>query len=403
VAGFLSDIVDVPMTMGFWKPIILLPAAMLSNLSTQQVEAILVHELAHIRRMDYLLNLLVCVIGLLFFFNPFARLLIRQLEKEREHCCDDEVLQFSYDPHAYVSALLSLARQHRQARIALAATGGAGEQLLLHRARKILQQKRSDRRPGARPFVLLALTAAMTILGLSSQKRSNPAPAITLSRTAGTTGSKEFAYTRIVINKRPAVSGHPRINIQPEAKTAAKKKGRPVRDDDPDLIEAALVSPVANSGDADADDEMTQAAALTVVGTPENLDNSLGKPAAGPRVLEKTVDLPPMANLVFVPHSSFSFQHIDTLRPEDKLTWLEEATERDIRAQVERLQKELEVQLELLKSQEARAQTLTAPSQKELRKWLNQQILLQRDYLRKLDEMHTHLRKAVHHLTTVYI
>ncbi|HEV2354327.1 MAG TPA: M56 family metallopeptidase, partial [Puia sp.] len=112
VSAWLSSLVDVPVTLGFLKPIILLPAAIITRLTPQQVEAILVHELAHIRRMDYFLHLVITVLEGVFFFNPFARLLIRQLKKERENCCDDLVLQFRYDPHAYVSALLSLASCH---------------------------------------------------------------------------------------------------------------------------------------------------------------------------------------------------------------------------------------------------------------------------------------------------
>jgi Zn-dependent protease with chaperone function len=124
VGVYLSSLVDVPVTLGFLKPVILLPVAMLTHLQTAQVEAILVHELAHIQRKDYLLNLMVTAIELLFFFNPFTRMLVGSLKKEREHCCDDQVLEFHYDPHAYVSALLSLARKNGREGLALAAIGG---------------------------------------------------------------------------------------------------------------------------------------------------------------------------------------------------------------------------------------------------------------------------------------
>ena len=81
--------------------------------------------------------------GGLFFFNPFSRLLIRQLKKQREHCCDDLVLQFKYDPHAYVSALLSLAsRQRPVQKLAVAATGGS-DKPLLQRARRISSNRKA--------------------------------------------------------------------------------------------------------------------------------------------------------------------------------------------------------------------------------------------------------------------
>ena len=179
VKVYLSSLVDVPVTLGFLKPVILVPLSLITHLTTQQIEAILVHELGHIRRKDYLINLGVTVMELLYFFNPFVRMLISQLKKEREHCCDDLVLQFRYEPHAYVSALLSLARQHRQGRLAMAATGAGCNQLLLQRARKILQQKRTDERPGARTLLLLFLTTAIPVLILGLSRPAHPArPAI---------------------------------------------------------------------------------------------------------------------------------------------------------------------------------------------------------------------------------
>ena len=82
VSAWLSSKVDVPLTLGHLKPVILLPVAMINHLTPQQVEAILVHELAHIRRHDYLLHLAVTALEGFFFFNPFARLLIRQVKKK---------------------------------------------------------------------------------------------------------------------------------------------------------------------------------------------------------------------------------------------------------------------------------------------------------------------------------
>ncbi|HWB93004.1 MAG TPA: M56 family metallopeptidase, partial [Puia sp.] len=185
-----SSLVDVPVTLGFLRPVILLPVSIVTQLTPTQIEAILVHELAHIRRKDYLLNLLVTAMELLFFFNPFTRGLIAQLKKEREHCCDEQVLEFRYDAHGYVSALLSLARQHGQGRLALAAIGGGGEKLLLQRARKMLQQKRTDDRPGPRLLIFLVCTAIMT---LATVGRPGPA-ATSLPASASMAASAAIAY-----------------------------------------------------------------------------------------------------------------------------------------------------------------------------------------------------------------
>jgi beta-lactamase regulating signal transducer with metallopeptidase domain len=82
--------------------------AALSNLSTQQVEAILLHELSHIRRYDYLVNFIVSIISTFLYFNPFVKQLARAIEEERENCCDQLVLQFGYDKVGYAAALLTL-------------------------------------------------------------------------------------------------------------------------------------------------------------------------------------------------------------------------------------------------------------------------------------------------------
>lgn len=132
----VSSMVASPVTVGYLKPIILLPVAAMNSLTTAQVEAILLHELSHIRRYDYLLNFVVSVIHTLLYFNPFVKLFMQTIEAEREACCDETVLQFGYDKVSYASALLHLEKSsgHCQA-LALAA---AGKQNLLTRIEKIV-------------------------------------------------------------------------------------------------------------------------------------------------------------------------------------------------------------------------------------------------------------------------
>ena len=410
VQVYASALVDVPLTLGHLKPVILLPLAMMSNLTPQQVEAILIHELAHIRRKDYLLNLGVTIIGLLFFFNPFTRMLIGCLQREREHCCDEEVLQFRYDAHAYVSALLSLARQHRQGRIALAATGGGDDQFLLQRARKILQQKRTDRRPGAGPFIILFLTAMITVLSLSSPSKPQAPVAATAGRQpqrVPTPATAEASFITIINTGVRESQPKQLAGLSHGTKAAPAPRGRPkprVSEDDPDDSEDGVQGSVAVNDDGQVATAYTQPASLTVSDAPApKRENSLGKHDAENDQPEKPNDLPPTENLVFVPNSSFSFQHIDTLRPEDKLTWIEETTEKEIRTQVARLEKELQVQLEALRRSEDQARVLSSSSHQELKRLLNQQIQLQRNYLRQLNELQLRLKKATHRRVTVYI
>lgn len=139
---WLSSMVDTPLTIGFWKPIILLPIAAVNNLTIQQTEAIILHELNHIRRNDYLINLLVACTDIILFFNPFAQLFSGILRREREHSCDDMVLQFRYDASQYARALLTLEQNRSCTAPALAvAATGKNNTLLLNRVKRMLTKE----------------------------------------------------------------------------------------------------------------------------------------------------------------------------------------------------------------------------------------------------------------------
>ena len=84
VAIKISKSITTPLTIGFIKPIILIPIASINNLTAAQLEAVLLHELAHIKRQDYLINLLLMMIDVLMFFNPFSKCISNQINIERE-------------------------------------------------------------------------------------------------------------------------------------------------------------------------------------------------------------------------------------------------------------------------------------------------------------------------------
>ncbi len=127
---YASNLIKSPLTIGFLKPVILIPLASINNLSTEQMEAVILHELAHIKRADYLINLFQCVIETGLFFNPFTQLLSSIIKKERENSCDDWVLQFQYQPEMYADALLRIACFQTQAVIAMQAANSKGDLLL---------------------------------------------------------------------------------------------------------------------------------------------------------------------------------------------------------------------------------------------------------------------------------
>lgn len=129
---WLSGLVTSPVTIGYIKPVILIPIAAINHLSPQQMEAILLHELAHIRRYDYLMNLLIRFIQSVLYFNPFVKAFVKIIEREREKSCDEMVIQFQYDPYGYATALLTLEKNnHLPKPLAVAASGKKHD--LLHR------------------------------------------------------------------------------------------------------------------------------------------------------------------------------------------------------------------------------------------------------------------------------
>jgi len=137
-----SPLVDTPTVIGWVKPAILLPVAAFAGLSPSQVEAILAHELAHIRRHDFLVNLLQTFAETVLFYHPAVWWLSARIRAEREHCCDEVALSVCGDAVGYAEALVALAScQLDRSPLAVAATGGT----LTARVRRLLGAPADDR------------------------------------------------------------------------------------------------------------------------------------------------------------------------------------------------------------------------------------------------------------------
>lgn len=162
VSLHVSEKITVPITAGFIKPIILLPVAMVARLSPEQVEAILLHELAHIKRLDYLWNIVQKVIESILFFNPFVWLIVKEIHKEREYCCDEIVVSKTSDPLTYAKALLQLEVQVKYNELAMAASG-TEKYPLFDRIKRISGMKNPDPSPKTGLIVL----ATILCVGLS--------------------------------------------------------------------------------------------------------------------------------------------------------------------------------------------------------------------------------------------
>ena len=163
-----SVYVSVPVTFGFLKPSILVPLGMLTNLPADQVETILLHELAHIRRNDYLANLLLHITEAVFFFNPGVRWVATLIREEREACCDDMVLMGTADRNSYFEALVTFGEStFAQQRYALPL--GKGKTDLLWRIRRMLNQENKKLHIMEKAILSFGLMAVLAI-GLISMR-----------------------------------------------------------------------------------------------------------------------------------------------------------------------------------------------------------------------------------------
>lgn len=160
VGLFISRHLQVPVMIGFLKPVILLPTAMVNNLSPEQLEAILLHELAHIKRNDYLLNIFQSIVETILFFNPFVWWISRNIRLEREHCCDDLVLASTVQPMHYAKALVAL-EEFRLTVNPMAMAAAHDRQHLFHRIKRIMEMKTKHLNYSQRFLALLIIVTGL--------------------------------------------------------------------------------------------------------------------------------------------------------------------------------------------------------------------------------------------------
>jgi beta-lactamase regulating signal transducer with metallopeptidase domain len=154
-----SSAVAVPVMVGWLKPVVLFPASVLAGLSPTQIEALLAHELAHVRRHDYLVNLLQSAVETMLFYHPAVWWVSRRVRVEREHCCDDLALSVC-DRLVYATALSDLAALSAPPRVALAATDGS----LLQRVRRILAGEDAEAHgSGWLPVLAVVILASLIV------------------------------------------------------------------------------------------------------------------------------------------------------------------------------------------------------------------------------------------------
>lgn len=160
-----STLVHVPLVVGYVRPMILLPASLLSKLPTSQLEAIIAHELAHVRRHDFLVNFMQTIIETLFFYHPAIWWISHRIRIERENCCDDLVVQTLGNRVEYGRALVAVEQLRTESNVlALGVSDGS----MLARIRRIAGQTGKGRNSSSRSLVSLfaSILPVVVIIGL---------------------------------------------------------------------------------------------------------------------------------------------------------------------------------------------------------------------------------------------
>ena len=172
-----SSRIKVPMMTGFFKPVIFVPLGICCHLPPAELEAILLHELAHVRRSDYLMNLLQRLIETIFFFNPCILWLSSLIREERENCCDDMAVMVTRNKEQYIAALVAF-QEYSLTSIRTPAIAFANSRYrLLYRAKRLLINENKKLNHMEKMILvcsMFALTAAFSISAGTLKAQNKP-------------------------------------------------------------------------------------------------------------------------------------------------------------------------------------------------------------------------------------
>lgn len=183
VALLRSHEVEAPAVIGWRSPALILPTDLTDRLSSEMVGPLLAHEFAHIRRRDYLTNLLQSIVEILLFFSPAVTWMSRRIREAREYCCDDEAVVSCGDPARYVQALTTLASLHT-INTARPVMGAAGPRLIT-RVRRLLASDAGPRFARLRLAAFAILLLALSVTGVRvTQASASRASLLAASLTA---------------------------------------------------------------------------------------------------------------------------------------------------------------------------------------------------------------------------
>lgn len=170
-----TKLCDSPSVIGIFRPVVLLPVSVMTGLSEEQLTAILLHELAHIRRHDYLINLLQSIIETLLFYHPAVWWVSGQIRAEREYACDDMVVRLGSHPVSYARALAELESLRHTPKLAIAAS----HTNLTERVKRLLGAPQLTPMRGLAGVMILTTLAIMLLLVFPTAAQMDEGEAVT--------------------------------------------------------------------------------------------------------------------------------------------------------------------------------------------------------------------------------
>ncbi|HHL42083.1 MAG TPA: hypothetical protein ENJ42_00565, partial [Hellea balneolensis] len=159
--GLFSEHVDSPMTFGFFKPVVLVPTWFFTGLNTEQCEAILLHEFAHIRRHDYLTNILQIIIKTAFFYHPAIQYISKSIDADREHACDDFAINLTHKPEALAKALGTIRLKSARGGATFALSADKRDTPLLNRLKRLVGTPVTRVRPDSTRAAILMFSVVL--------------------------------------------------------------------------------------------------------------------------------------------------------------------------------------------------------------------------------------------------
>jgi beta-lactamase regulating signal transducer with metallopeptidase domain len=252
-----SNAVRVPAAIGYFRPMVVFPTWALSELPPAELNAILLHELAHLRRWDDFTNLAQKIVKAIFFFHPAVWFIESRLTLEREMACDDAVLAASFSPRAYAESLVGLAEKSFLRRgVQLAQAAVSHVQQLKLRLAEILRKDKTQQgsaRIGKPAVALMSLIGIISFYGVahaprlvafsSDDQQIASAPTIAEHAIANDVDAQLRPVT-LRYTVRP--SSTPRADVL-KAHTSANKHGAPrvAKKNELRVLRASVVMPVS--------------------------------------------------------------------------------------------------------------------------------------------------------------